>query len=41
LTNKKEDVELMKKRGLELLERWIEEELKKGNEQNEKNENHK
>jgi hypothetical protein len=41
LINKKEDIELIKKRGLELLEKWIDEELKKGNEQIEEKENQK
>lgn len=41
MTNKKEDIELMKKRGIEIIEKWIEEELKKENEQNDHNDNQK
>ncbi|RBP01236.1 hypothetical protein [Rossellomorea aquimaris] len=36
-----EGIELMKKRGIQKLEEWLEEELKKEEEQNEKNDNQK
>lgn len=41
LLKSNEGIELMKKRGIQKLEEWLEEELKKEEEQNEKNENQK
>jgi hypothetical protein len=38
MSKNKEELELMRKRGLELLEKWMEEELKREDEKNEENE---